>query len=45
MIRAIVVRTECRAKKIQEIRGLIDPQVHVLQGFCFYGFYTTMMSC
>ena len=45
VIRAIVVRTECRAKKIQEIRGLIDPQVHVLQGFCFYGFYTMMMSC
>ena len=33
------------SKKIQEIRGLIDPQVHVLQGFCFYGFYTMLMSC
>ena len=32
-------------QKIQEIRRLIDPQVHVLQGFCFYGFYTIMMSC
>ena len=32
-------------QKIQEIRGLIDPQVHVLLGFCFYGFYTMMMSC
>ena len=45
VIRAIVVRTECGAKKIQEIRGLIDPQVYVLQGFCFYGFYTMLMSC
>ena len=32
-------------QKIQEIRGVIDPQVHVLQGFCFYGFYTMLMSC